>query len=144
MTYLVIAYRWGWTNAHQYHVYAGPDETKARALAVAEADDRGGKYGCAVMKFDADGTDCEMIEYAPSIYGEEKPSTNHRIDMFKSLGHKMYEYADGRVYLPSAERPGVLESRYMEPPEWVVSEVERAEGIATTMAEIAKCRSASA
>jgi len=133
--FLVIAYRWGWTNAHHYHVYAGPDETKARALATAEAHDRGGKYGCAVLRFDADGTDSERIAYEPSTYGETAPHHNHRIDMFQSLGHSLHHLAHGRRYAREGNR---LIPQAVEPPEWVVAEVEFREERARQMAEFAK------
>ena len=131
--YLVTAYRWGWLNNHQYHVYAGTDKTKAVALARAEADGRGGKYGCAVYAFTEDGADYTLEAYYPSSYNEEKPSHNGRLDMFESLGHVIYNYSKGSVMLPDPDKKGYLLPVKMEPPEWVVSEVKRAEEMAEVL-----------
>jgi hypothetical protein len=125
--YLVVAYRWGWLNNHQYIIYCGPDETKAIALADSETGDRGGKYGAAVYKFNDDGTDYEKIYYTSSSYGEEKPYHNYRIDMFESLGHCMHDYADGYVFLPDPDKKGFMKRVDKRPPTWIKELVEREE-----------------
>ena len=140
MTYLVIAYRWGWINNHQYHVYAGQDKTKAIALALAEAHSRAGKYGCAVYGFDEDGTSRTLEVYFSSAYGERKPSHNDRIDMFEKLGYVLYDYSRGMAYLPDPEKEGCLKPTKVEPPEWVVAEVKRAEEFAEAMLEAERKR----
>lgn len=131
--YVAIAHRWGWMNGHWYHVYAGPDQTKALALAQNVQEDRGGKYGCAVMQFDGDGTDYKRIAYFPSMHGEEKPYHNYRIDMFESLGHVMHDFARGTVYLPDGT--GRLKPQKVAPPEWVADAVNEAEKRAEIMAD---------
>ena len=128
--YLVTAYRWGLLNNHQYYVYAGPDKTKALALAQAEPCGRGGKYGCAVYCFADDGISNTLEAYFPSSYAEEKPYHDERLDMFVQLGVVLRNYAQGIVYLPDPDRDGILKPVKMDPPEWVVSEVKRAEELA--------------
>ena len=94
--FLVLAYRWGWTNAHQYVVGCYEHEDCAVNSAVAEAYSRGGKYGCAVFKIMHD--EVEQIFYAPSVYGESKQAPNHRIDLFHAVGSYVvteYERGDG-------------------------------------------------
>jgi len=102
MTYLVTAYRWGWLNNHHYVVYCGPDEDKAWNLAESECDDRGGKYGVAVQKYNEDSEDewsGEIVAYYPSSWGEKMPSHNYRLDYFEHLGHIMDDYVNGHVYV---------------------------------------------
>ena len=128
MTYVVTAYRWGWLNGHQYTIYAGLDRAKAIALAQAENADRGGKYGCSVVEFTdlPDGQqDTKEVAYFPSSYEEKKAETNHRLDMFSSLGHKFYAFAEGEVFLPQ-EGTSVLKPTKVDPPSWVVAEKRRA------------------
>lgn len=121
MTYLVIAFRWGWTNAHQYVVYAGPDESKALALAQAECDDRAGKYGVAVYKANADGTEFKRVAYFNSVYQEESPHHNWRLDMLKTLGHRMEHFVSGKVLLSNNDGSNTLSFQDVgEPPQWVV------------------------
>ena len=99
--FLVIAYRWGWTNSHQYIVGCYEHEDCAVNSAVAEAYSRGGKYGCAVIKVKHD--DVEQVFYAPSVYDEAKQAPNHRIDLFQAVGSFVvteYERGDG----PSLEQ----------------------------------------
>jgi hypothetical protein len=99
--YLVTAYRWGWLNGHQYQAYCGPDKTKALALAQAETQDRGGKYGCAVYEWNEDGIECRRIAYFGAMMEQEKePFHNWRIDYFEKLGHILDRYATGNMLLP--------------------------------------------
>ena len=118
-TYLVTAYRWGATNGHSYIVYCGPDATVADNLAAMEPDDRGGKYGCQVVRYTEDGgaacQKAERIAYYPSAYGEESPSRNWRIDYFEALGHTLDDYIEGRIYV-AKEGSTVLETRKVEHP----------------------------
>jgi hypothetical protein len=135
-TYIAIAYRWGNLNAHWYLVYAGSDETKAHALAENETHHRGGKYGCAVVRANENGDEFESIGYYPSMGGEERPFHNHRIDMFESLGHKMHDFANGRIYL--RDDTPFLKPTNVDPPQWVKDEVKRAEEMAEMMADFPK------
>lgn len=126
--YLVTAYRWGWLNGHQYQVYCGTDRTKALALAQNEQQDRGGKYGCAVYEWDADGTEFKRIAYfGGSMEGEDEPFHNWRINYFEALGHTLDAYADGRVYVPHDDGTmKTLKSVVIEPPpERVLNEIKR-------------------
>lgn len=141
--FLVVAYRWGWTNAHQYPVYVGTDRTKAHALAQVETEDRGGKYGCAVYEFNADGTEYERTAYFSSIYDEDTPHRNYRIDMFESLGHRFAEFAEGKVMLPDPDNPGRLKDTEVEVPEWVKDEVTRRQRICDLMTKAQDDRAAS-
>jgi hypothetical protein len=134
--YLVVAYRWGWTNNHQYIVYCGPDETKAIALADNEPEYRGGKYGACVYRFNEDGTDYEQIYYANSMYDEEKPHHNYRIDMFEKLGHRLHDFANGQVFVPDPKREGFLMLQKKRPPKWIKELVEHEEEFSQKMAEI--------
>lgn len=77
----VIAYRWGWINAHQYIVRVTCDLRAAKDAADAEAKYRGGKYGVTV--WDANG---KAVHHAPSIYGESMSHENYRTEMFASVG----------------------------------------------------------
>lgn len=124
-TYLVIAYRWGWTNNSWYIVYGGSDRTKACALATAEANDRGGKYGCVVYEFDQDGTGYKSIAYEGSAYGEKEPEHNEKLEYFSRLGHFMDSYATGKVLLPDPMNPGRLIYTEVETPQVVKDEVGR-------------------
>ena len=94
--FLVIAYRWGWTNAHHYIVGCYEHEDSAVNSAVAEAYSRGGKYGCCVLNIMHD--EVEQVFYTPSIYGEAKQAPNHRIDLFHHVGsYVVTEYERGDV-----------------------------------------------
>lgn len=97
MTYLVTAFRWGWLNNHSYNVYCGQDFAKAFETAEEEADDRGGKYGVVVYRFDdeEDGTqDQQLIGYFPSSWGEKLPRHNYKLDLNDSLGHMLSDYVE--------------------------------------------------
>lgn len=110
-SFLVTAYRWGCTNEHAYHVYGGADRTKALALARAENADRGGKYGCVVWEFDADGTDYRAIAYFPSSMENDEaviPHHNHRIDYFERIGQTLHEAASGKCLMPDPANPKYL------------------------------------
>lgn len=123
--FLVIAFRWGWTNESWYIVYGGPDRTKACKLAKTEANDRGGKYGCAVYEFNTDGTEYKVIAHESSLYGEAGPEHNERIEYFERLGQFTHGYASGRVLLPDPLNPGVMKYTDVEAPQLVKDEVQR-------------------
>lgn len=123
--YVVIAFRWGWTNNSWYIVYGGPDRTKACELAKSEANDRAGKYGCAVYEFTGDGTEYKIIAYECSSLAEEEPDHNERIAYFERLGHFVHDYAGGKVLLPDPLNPGTLKYTDVEAPQVVKDEVKR-------------------
>jgi len=122
--YLVIAFRWGWTNSSWYIVYGGPDRTKACAMAKAEAEDRAGKYGCVAYEFNAEGTEYKVISYEPSTYGESEPEHNERLEYFERLGHFVDSYASGKVLLPDPSNPGLMKYTDVEAPQVVKDEVK--------------------
>lgn len=82
--YHVVAYRWGWTNNSNYHVWSGVDQSSAIAHADSESHSRGGKYGCTV--YELDGEEEKPIYHSPSAYGEKKAYCNYRIEMFEAIG----------------------------------------------------------
>lgn len=128
-TYLVTAYRWGQTNGHAYHVYAGLDRTKACALAQAECDDRGGKYAAVVWEFDSDGVDYKRIAYFDSSMDHgvtDGPHHNYRIDYFERLGQFLDAAASGKALLPDPANPKHLSYQDVGPlPKFMVDEIER-------------------
>jgi len=79
--YAVIAYRWGWTNAHNYIVKITDDLETAEAFAIGESQSRGGKYGVTVL--DENQT---QIYHASSAYGEKASFFNDRIALFEKVG----------------------------------------------------------
>jgi hypothetical protein len=98
--FLVTAYRWGWLNEHQYVVALTNDHEKAEAMAKAECDDRGGKYGCAVWRPRVEAKTCDDLEvcfYAPSLYGEDKPHFNRRMDAFERIGNMIASEWRGKI-----------------------------------------------
>jgi len=91
--YLVIAYRFGRTNAHTYTVWGGTCRSTAWAFAIKEGTERGGKYGCAV--YEIDGEDEQLVDYYPSSYGEEKPSQNANIVLCQNMGTYVVRCLEG-------------------------------------------------
>lgn len=137
LTYVAIAYRWGWTNNSWYLIYAGPDKTKAVALASQECSDRGGKYGCEVIQTGEDGTSENFVAYFPSIYGESRCHVNHKIQMFSNIGHRAADAADGLIYVQNEdEKVGILRPAPVEPPKWLKEIVEKEEAMCKTLQSI--------
>lgn len=120
--YICIAYRWGDINNHWYILYVGCDLMKARALASNEPQDRGGKYGAAVLEYveeDGEGG-TRLIDYYPSMSGEKRPAHNYRIDFFRDLGHRADDAVrDGKAWLPNPAEPGFLHYAEVECPQWL-------------------------
>lgn len=136
-TYLVIAYRWGWTNFSHYFVYSGQDREKAIALARAEQADRGGKYGCAVFEFEPGGEAFIMAEYAASAYDEKAPNTNRRLDELQMLGHLLESWDRDCVLLPDPDQDGYLKVTEVGPmPAWLREEMRRRETFNEQVARI--------
>ncbi len=127
--YIVTAYRWGYTNAHQYIVGVYNNSERAIKMADEEAEGRGGKYGCEVEDFE--GEKRESIYYTPSIYGEEKASHNYRIDMFEKLGHLLYERADGRARYVTNDN--FVKWKKIKPAKWIKEAVKKEEEFSTQM-----------
>lgn len=138
-TYLVTAYRWGQTNQHAYHVYAGPDQTKAIALAKAENSDRGGKYGVVVWEFEPDGVEYKRIFYLGSSMDSEcsdGPHHNYRIDYFERLGMFVDEAMSGKALCPNPEKPHTLSYQTVEAlPAFLLLEIERQKQFYNAMAK---------
>lgn len=103
-------------------------------LAKSEADGRGGKYGCVVWEFAEPEQERKQIAYFPSALDEDRLHHNYRIDMFKSLGHRFAEFAEGVVYLPDDHpelktKDGtptqVMKPHKVDAPQWAKDEYER-------------------
>lgn len=128
-TFLVTAYRWGCTNEHAYHVYAGIDRLKALAMARAEQADRGGKYACVVWEFDADGAEYKSIAYYGSQLCPDDarvPRHNHRIDYFERIGQFVDMASTGKALLPDPKNPRHLNFQAVTPlPDYLQREIQR-------------------
>jgi hypothetical protein len=128
-TYLVTAYRWGCTNEHAYHVYAGLDRTKAIAMAHSENEGRGGKYGVVIWEFDGDGVDYKAIGYFGSSMEDETikgPHHNHRIDYFERIGQFLDSASRGQALMPDPKRPNTVKYQDVPPlPDYLQNEVVR-------------------
>ena len=136
-SYIVIAYRWGWTNYSHYFVYAGPDREKALAMARAEQADRGGKYGCAVLEFSAGGDAYILLGHFPSAHDEKEPCNNRRLDELQALGLLLEEWQRGGVLLPDPDKEGLLKVTEVEPvPAWLEGELRRREALNAQVSKI--------
>lgn len=141
--YLVVAYRWGESNNHQYFVYCGEDETKAVAMATAEVGDRGGKYDCAVYLTQEYGTAFKLHGYIAARDDATKPTHNWRLDMFETLGHICDRYADGQVSVLAADGKH-LTHETVEPEPRLLSEVQRVRSMYRTLDKFEAERTAAA
>jgi hypothetical protein len=136
--YFVVAYRWGCTNEHWYFVYAGVDQVKAVTMAENEAQDRGGKYGCAVFEFDESGTDYQMIFYAPSMNEAQTakaPIHEHRHDYYIRLGMMFEQACEGAVYVPDGETQNGMKHTLVTVPQLLKDERLRQLELMHKMAE---------
>jgi hypothetical protein len=125
--YFTVAYRWGYTNEHSYFVYVGTDQVKAVTLAENEAQDRGGKYGCAVYEFDENGIDYQLIFYSPSMSEDQtdrEPKHNFRLDYLTMMGLFFDGACDGAVYLPGEAGKGAKHT-LVDVPEVLKAERDR-------------------
>lgn len=137
MIYLVIAYRWGDLNGHQYIVHAGLDREAALEAAETEAGDRGGKYGCAV--YECTGGDHKIIHYASAYHGESGPTHNYTTDALITIGLAARDWIeDGKAWLPNPEKPGTI--KYVEvpeaPPQWLIDRVKKETNMAKFMPDL--------
>lgn len=129
--YTVVAYRWGNTNSHRYLVGATQNLARAIEIANTEADFRGGKYGVSVYAWSSEDK-YERVHYAPSLYGEDQPKENHRIEMFQSIGHCAHALAvNGTVFMTDPndhdKKNQTLKFFEVEVPAWLDHIVRNAE-----------------
>lgn len=124
--FLAIAYRYGWTNSHQYFVACSPDESFALAAAERTWADRVGKYGVSVQEMPEDLSMARprSVRYFPSAYGEAAPSECARIQAFQTLGQRAYGAVTHKKTLLSVD--GRLVALPVEVPEWLRLEAQRA------------------
>lgn len=118
MLYTVVAYRWGWTNAHHYFVACTADETVARQIAEDECDDRGGKYGVAVYAW-ADDRRHTLQRYFASLYGEVEPYRSERHEMFRDIGHAVHEAVTTGWVAKHFSSKGQPAARFAGIPKWL-------------------------
>jgi len=140
--FLVVAYRWGASNDHQYFVYLGDDETKAHALARSEVDDRGGKYDCAIYTPNDDGTAFTLCGYVAARDDQTKPEHNWLLDMFEALGHELDRYADGKVTVPDPKDENCLKWEPCEPEPRLLARVQQIRGTYEQLRKISDERNA--
>lgn len=125
--YMVIAYRWGQLNGHQYLVYCGVDRDRAGSRARAEQVERGGKYGCAVYQLDENGANPKLVEYfGASMHNETAPFHNAQIDYLNRLGYLLQCYVRGAAYRAMPENEEFMELIEVDkPPQCILEEVSR-------------------
>lgn len=85
MTYIAIAYRYGWSNGHWYIVHAGPNQRAIIDAAQAENTSRGGKYGVQVIAINENGDESQVV-YFPSSYGESSPRMSIKTEVWERVG----------------------------------------------------------
>jgi hypothetical protein len=120
--YIVMAYRWGWTNSHWHIVRATDDRDTAIAFASHEQMERGGKYGVAVHCLA--GEDNQIVAYFPSVYGEVQPFVNHRIMAAEQVGIAVIAAVEhGTAFVADAD--GKCRSVPVRVPAWLKNKVER-------------------
>ena len=95
MSFALQAYRYGDTNGHQYPLGSAATIEEARKLAQHHAEYRGGKYGVAIYGAANVEDIPEILEYVPSIYGEERPAFDFRHTYESILGGRMLSIAAG-------------------------------------------------
>ena len=102
--YVVVAYRWGTLNNHNYIVTATTDRAEAIAAAEEECDGRGGKYGVEVVAYPAE----ERIAYFRSS-GEAADATAPEDSRDLHAAHYIGEailsaFKSGERFAPSGEK----------------------------------------
>ena len=93
--YLVIAYRWGWTNNSQYRVGCWTDQATAEAFAAKEHGERAGTYGVTV--YELAGEEEKMVRHFPSSYDEKEAHWNRRIALFERFGNVIVPIVQGEA-----------------------------------------------
>lgn len=125
--YLAVAYRYGWTNSHQYFVACGDDLAAVRQAAEHNWEDRDGKYSVVVLQMPPDmaAGAPKRLDYFPSSYGEVAPYENARIEAFKTLGQRTYgAVTHGRTWISGED--GSMAFIPVEVPPWLRVEAHRA------------------
>lgn len=113
--FTIVAYRWGWTNNHQYTVGVEVELNRAILRARQANDHRGGKYGVAVYGWSAPSSSLDLdgdlidqqrslLNYFPSTYQEKEPFDNPRLEMFSSIGHAAHETATSGLMCVSTDQ----------------------------------------
>ena len=132
-TYTATAYRWGSTNEHHYPVANTSDKTTAIAMADAESDYRGGKYGVVVLEWTASDA-CREVHYAGSCFGETFASDNQNLEMFRAIGQTAFMAAtEGFTWKAKdsgddESKWGTMERVPVTVPAWLTTEInERAQ-----------------
>jgi len=101
-TFLVMAYRWGFSNDHQYIVGAWPCVSVAAEHAEQEVANRGGKYCCAVYRIE--GGDQTLVYYKdPHSETAVKPHPCSRILLREQLGFAVTRAIDNGDPIPEQE-----------------------------------------
>lgn len=123
--FVVVAYRWGWTNFGWYIHDAFTDLNDAVNSADEECQGRGGKYGVAVEKTPHG----EIAAYFPSSYGEAGPHCNRRIAVAEHIGLDVLNAVqDGEAMLP-VDGTDFLRATKVEAPQWMHERVKHYEEI---------------
>lgn len=125
--FFVIAYRWGWTNCHQYVVDCSAIQEEMIDVAHRECQDRGGKYGVAVYRVDSVNASHKLEVYFPSLCDETSPYVNAMIEVQKDIGRSVLDAATcGSTHLPSPVPDSTfLVDTPVEVPTWLKDEVNR-------------------
>ena len=102
--YVVVAYRWGTLNNHNYIVTATADRTAALAAAEDERDGRGGKYGVEVVEYPGE----ERIAYFASSGDPQDargPKESDDLHAAHYLGeHLLVAFQSGLRWAPSGDK----------------------------------------
>lgn len=86
MSFLVVAYRWGWRDEVRL---IGLEDTLDRAVGMLAADKSGdgGKWGHQVLRYDAG--EFHNAYYSPSGRGELEPEFSERAALAERLGNRI-------------------------------------------------------
>ena len=102
--YVVVAYRWGELNNHNYIVTATADSAGAVAAAKEEHEGRGGKYGVEVVEYPAE----ETVAYFPSSRNAadaKAPEHSDDLDAAHYIGDAILGAFQSRVrWAPSGKK----------------------------------------
>ena len=90
---------------------------------------RGGKYGCQVLQCtEADDGEMrfECVAYFPSAYAENAPYDNPYLEMHEHLGQLVRDAVLRRkILIPDPKNPRYATFVDVEPPQWLIDEVQR-------------------
>lgn len=116
--FTVTAYRWGSLSEHQYEVGAFLDEAPALQCAEEARDDRGGKYGVTVRRWEAG--ECLLHKHFSSMAGEKAPYEDQRVEIFRRLAEEVADIVTSGVQHiadPEQKRPNIPVS--VRVPSWL-------------------------